>query len=319
MLHPHHPQSLCRHRRPRFRPVFQLVELVNIFRLQSSPSHFQQRSHHLPHHVPQKRPPMHREPQFFPILRALQLRRKNLPHHIPLPVVVFRSRRSRKRREIVHSHKPRRCSFHRLFIQRKWVVQHIPPQRRRHHLPAIKPVPVNFSFRRPARIKIRTRLRCSHDSDRRRQQRIQRPLKLLRRKRRLCPEAPHLPEGMHTRIRPPRAVQLNILLRQPPQHGHQFALHCRFICLDLPAVEIRPVVRNRQLKISHCRRTLIPPSRSPLFSMAQSFLTVLLDFFYPLFSVNSVPSATSVQSLSCFLIADIWSLITLFGLLKTEN
>src|SRR5208337_2018706 len=91
----------------------------------------------------------------------------------------------------------------------------------------------------------------SHDSNRWRQQRIQRPLKLLRRKRRLRPEARHLPQCVHTRIRPPRSMQLHILLRQPPQHGHQFALHCRFICLDLPTVEIRPVVRNRQLDISH--------------------------------------------------------------------
>src|SRR5208283_4716745 len=67
----------------------------------------------------------------------------------------------------------------------------------------------------------------------------------------LRPEAPHLPQRVHTRIRASRAVQLHILLRQPPQHGHQFALHCRFICLDLPTVEIRPVVRNRQLDISH--------------------------------------------------------------------
>src|SRR5208337_4227823 len=157
MLHPHHPQSLRRHCRPRFRPVLQLIQPVNILRRQFPSSHLQQRPHHLPHHVPQKRPPMHREPQLFPILRALQFRRKNLPHQIPLPVVVFRSRRSRKRREIVYAHKPPRCLFHRLFIQRKRVVQHIPPHCRRHHLPPINPVPVNFPFRRPSRIEIRPR------------------------------------------------------------------------------------------------------------------------------------------------------------------
>src|SRR5208337_3864957 len=251
MLHPQHPQSLRRNRWPRLGPVLQLIQPLNICRRQSPSSYLQQGPHHLPHHVSQKRPPMHREPQFFPILRALQFRRKNLPHHIPFPIVVFRSRRSRKRREIVYSHKPRRCLFHRLFIQRKRVVQHIAPQHRRHHLPPINPVPVNFPFRRPSRIEIRPRFFRSHDPDRRRQQRIQRPLKLLRRKRRLRPETPHLSQGMHTRIRASRAVQLHILLRQPPQHGHQFALHCRFICLDLPTVEIRPVVRNRQLDISH--------------------------------------------------------------------
>src|SRR5208283_3880772 len=95
--------------------------------------------------------------------------------------IIFRSRRSRKRRKIVHAHKPRRRLFHRLFIQRKRVVQHIPPHARWHHLPSINPVPVNFPARRPPRIKIRPRLLHSHNPYRRRQQRIHRSLKLLRR------------------------------------------------------------------------------------------------------------------------------------------
>src|SRR5260370_12757416 len=59
---------------------------------------------------------------------------------------------------------------------------------------------------------------------------------------------------MHTRIRPPCAMQENLLLCQALQHIDHFPLNRRFIRLHLPAVEIRAVVGNGELEMTHLGR-----------------------------------------------------------------
>ena len=45
-------------------------------------------------------------------------------------------------------------------------------------------------------------------------------------------------------------MQMNILLRNSPEHIYNFALNCGFFRLNLPAVKIRSVVGNGELEIA---------------------------------------------------------------------
>src|SRR5215470_8442930 len=56
---------------------------------------------------------------------------------------------------------------------------------------------------------------------------------------------------MHTGIRAPRTVQMNMLLRNSPKHIYNFALNGWFFRLNLPAVKICSVVGNREFEIAH--------------------------------------------------------------------
>src|SRR5215813_8301502 len=58
---------------------------------------------------------------------------------------------------------------------------------------------------------------------------------------------------MHTSVRAPGTMQVNPLLRYSAQDVYNLALNCRFICLNLPTVEIRSVVGNGELEISHSK------------------------------------------------------------------
>src|SRR5205823_5576022 len=80
------------------------------------------------HHVAQKRPSAHREHQLLRI--NFSLRRS-------LAFLILGIRRGRKSGEIMRPHKSRCGGAHRVFIQWKGIVQHIPPKRRRHHFSAV--------------------------------------------------------------------------------------------------------------------------------------------------------------------------------------
>src|SRR5262249_33545839 len=58
---------------------------------------------------------------------------------------------------------------------------------------------------------------------------------------------------MNTRVGPARTMQVNPLLRDSPQNIYNFALDCRFVRLNLPAVKIRSVVGNGEFEISHSK------------------------------------------------------------------
>src|SRR6266702_7404463 len=68
---------------------------------------------------------------------------------------------------------------------------------------------------------------------------------------RLRSKAAHLTKRVNPGVGSPRAVQNNVLLRQPAQHFNDFALNCRLVGLHLPAVEIRAVIRDGELEIAH--------------------------------------------------------------------
>jgi hypothetical protein len=119
---------------------------------------------------------VHREPQFLPVVGALQFGCKDLALHVAFFVVVFGTAGSGERRKVMHSDKTRGSIAHRPFIQRKRVMQDVAPQHRRHDLAAVDTIAVNLSIRGPSRAEIRSGLLSSHNSNRGRQERIQGPL-----------------------------------------------------------------------------------------------------------------------------------------------
>src|SRR6266436_1395605 len=70
---------------------------------------------------------------------------------------------------------------------------------------------------------------------------------------RLRSKAAHLSKRVNPGVGSSRAVQNDVLLSQPAQHVNDFALNCRLVRLNLPAMEIRAVVRDGELEIAHAQ------------------------------------------------------------------
>src|ERR1700686_3021070 len=151
----------------------------------------------------------------------------------------------------MHPRKARGSISHGLFIQRKWIMQHVAPDHRRHYLAAINPVTVNFAARRPSRMKRRSYFICTHNSNCGRKQRIQSALKFAGGKGRQCFEASYLPQRMNTRVGAPSPIKLDAFLSQAPQNICDLALNGGLVALNLPSVKIRSVIRNGQLEVAH--------------------------------------------------------------------
>ena len=58
---------------------------------------------------------------------------------------------------------------------------------------------------------------------------------------------------MNTRVRAPRPMQQDALLRHPPEYTDDFSLDRGLIGLHLPAMEVGTVVGNGELEITHAR------------------------------------------------------------------
>src|SRR2546427_5790202 len=68
---------------------------------------------------------------------------------------------------------------------------------------------------------------------------------------RLRAEAADLAKRVNPRVSSPCSRQDDVLLRERAEHFNNFALDCGLACLNLPAVEIRAVVRDGELEIAH--------------------------------------------------------------------
>ncbi len=100
-------------------------------------------------------------------------------------------------------------------------------------------------------MKVRSGLFGCNDSDRRRQQRVERPLELPGAQFGLSLEVCDLPGSMNARIRASRPLNLQPLLRELLQNIAQRALDCRLSGLDLPSAEIGSVVRQSEFDVMH--------------------------------------------------------------------
>ena len=82
--------------------------------------------------------------------------------------------------------------------------------------------------------------------DCRRQNGVQCTLKFSSGQRGLRFKTADLTERVNACVGTSGAVQVNLFLRDAAQNLDDFALHRRFIFLNLPAVEVRTVVGNRK-------------------------------------------------------------------------
>src|SRR5216684_901169 len=90
---------------------------------------------------------------------------------------------------------------------------------------------------------------------------------------RLRSKAPHLTKRVNPGVGAPRPVQNDMLLSKPAQYFNEFALNCRLGCLNVPAVEIRAVVRDGELEIAHAEprtghQDVVRTKRLPGFTAA---------------------------------------------------
>src|SRR5712692_4032373 len=263
VLHAHHAQPLRRNGWTGFGAVAQLVEAEDVVWGEFAAADFEERPDHLANHVAQKRPAAHGIDKFFAVFAANEFARVNFPHRRTLLVVVLGARGRGERREIMRANVTRGGNPHGLFVERKRVVQNVAPDRRWNHFPPVKAVTIDFCPRRPPRIEIRPHLSRPGDSNCLWKQRVQRTLEFTRRQRRLRSKAGHLTEGMHARVRAPRPMQLDVLLRKSTQHSDYLALNCGFVRLNLPPVELRAVVGDGQLEVAHAvRKDSRPTARS---------------------------------------------------------
>src|SRR6266436_5090390 len=145
---------------------------------------------------------------------------------------------------------------HGVFVERKRVVQNVAPEHRWNNFPSVDAVTVDFSARRPARMKVRADFLGGGDANRGREQRVQSALKLACGQRGLRAKACDLSERMHPGVGASRTMQLHIFLRNAPQHIHDFALNRGFVQLHLPAVKVGTVVGDGELEIAHASEEL---------------------------------------------------------------
>src|SRR5229473_8274649 len=68
---------------------------------------------------------------------------------------------------------------------------------------------------------------------------------------RLRSKAPDLAERVNPGVGASRPVKNHVFLRQAAEHTDDFSLNRGLVGLHLPAVEIRAVVRDGELKITH--------------------------------------------------------------------
>ena len=69
--------------------------------------------------------------------------------------------------------------------------------------------------------------------------------------RRLRDKCHHLRQGVHSRVRPPRALRQYLFPRNPSNDRGKCALHGRGVGLHLPAGEFRPVIGESHFEIAH--------------------------------------------------------------------
>ncbi len=151
----------------------------------------------------------------------------------------------------MHAHETRGGVAHGIFVQRKRVMQHVAPQHRGNDFAAIQTVAIDFAAGGPASVEVRAHFLGGHNANRGRQQRVQRAVKFGSGKSRLRAKAADLAQRVDAGVGAPGAVELHIFLRDAAQHVHDFALDGRFVCLNLPAVEVRAVVGDGELEITH--------------------------------------------------------------------
>src|SRR5215472_5815691 len=76
-------------------------------------------------------------------------------------------------------------------------------------------------------------------------------------------ETGYLAESMNASVGAPGAVQKNLFLRQALEHIDDFSLNGRLVRLHLPAVEIRAVVGNGELEMTHQGERTLDPAKAP--------------------------------------------------------
>ena len=141
-------------------------------------------------------------------------------------------------------------------VKRPRIVQRAAVFKRRQHAAAINSITVRLSLRLPARVKFRAHFFGGGHADRRRQQRVQRALKFRRRQRGLRLEMRHLAQSVYARICAARALDEDLFLRDLASRVNDRALNRADSRLQLPAMEVRPVVRNGELDVAHALRGL---------------------------------------------------------------
>ena len=151
----------------------------------------------------------------------------------------------------MHADEAGRGVAHGVLIERKRIMQHVAPQHGRDDFAAIQTIAINFAAGRPARVEVRADLLGCGDANGGRQKGVQGTLKFARGKRRLRAKAADLAQRVDARVGAPSGVQLHIFLRDPTKHIHDFALHRGLVGLNLPTVEVRTVVRDGELEITH--------------------------------------------------------------------
>jgi len=72
----------------------------------------------------------------------------------------------------VDAHEADRSIVHGIFVERKWVVQHVAPEHRGNDFAAIEAIAVRFAAGRPAGIEVRADFFRLHDANGRREQRV---------------------------------------------------------------------------------------------------------------------------------------------------
>ena len=73
---------------------------------------------------------------------------------------------------------------------------------------------------------------------------------------RLRSKAPDLAKRVNAGVGAPGSMQNDVLLRQAPEHSHNFSLNRRLIGLNLPTVKIGAVVGDGGLEIAHGKQVI---------------------------------------------------------------
>src|SRR5260370_8471661 len=113
------------------------------------------------------------------------------------------------------AYKPSRGGAHFIFVKRKWIMQYVPPQHRRHYFSSIQAITIDFAACRPSRAEVRPNLFSSYDSNRRRKNGTHCALKFLRGQSALRSKPAHLPQPVNSPTCPPPPTHPNTLHHHP--------------------------------------------------------------------------------------------------------
>jgi peptide/nickel transport system substrate-binding protein len=148
-------------------------------------------------------------------------------------------------------------SRHRRFIEGPRHMQDTAKFERRHNSAAKDAIAILLRQRTPARVKIGANFLGGNNTDRGRQQRVERALKFARFQPGMRLEMRDLAQRMHAGVGAARAVNDDFLLRDFARDIVERGLHSRQSRLKLPAVEGRAVVSDSQLDGPHGAQRII--------------------------------------------------------------